>query len=145
MIAERKEIARTLDDWFGEKMYHPIIEAYAKNHKLKQREMSDALGISIRTFLKIYQMRWLPGEKTPKEIVGKLCSFFNCSIDALFPGNLTRTIKDRIAVAEYLEGEDKEKIQEDDDDVISYVGKIPNDILACLHILQMKSPERKAI
>lgn len=67
MIAKRKEIARTLDNWFGEKIYHPIIKSYIDSNNLYQRGMSDALGISIRTFLKIYQLRWLPGEKTPED------------------------------------------------------------------------------
>lgn len=73
------------------KAKHGIIYDYIREQKLTLREAADKIGICVATLQSIIHFRWMPTDRNG-ETLEKLCIFFECTPETLFPPELTEEI-----------------------------------------------------
>jgi transcriptional regulator with XRE-family HTH domain len=126
---DRKKIERLLRLVFGERMVHPALDAFMAKKGLSQKQMADRIGISITTFLKIYQLRWLPDKGygigvTERRVLDGMSAALKIPTDGLFPPELVSLIGLRLAVVEAMYNSDSDPLE--DDSVLCFTESVPD-------------------
>jgi DNA-directed RNA polymerase specialized sigma24 family protein len=109
---------------------HPVIREHMRLNNLSQLEMAAMLGISIRTFIKVYLLRWfpIPGNPCSTAVEDKLVRFFNKPIDELFPPEMVALAKKRKAVDVAAAPLPEDVEYGEDDGVICFTDSVPEDV-----------------
>ena len=96
---------------FRVKAKHGIIYNYMQDNDLTVKELAKETGISLATLTKIINFKWFPkdtitkGNYQNRTIVSKLCAFFACDIEDLFPEEIIKMIKNDSEIAKVLQEE----------------------------------------
>lgn len=90
---------------------HGIIYNYMQENKLTLKDLAKLTGISVATLIKVINFKWLPattaakGGYQKKKIEIKLCNFFKCDVEDLFPAELIRVIENDSEITQLLQEE----------------------------------------
>lgn len=92
------------------KSKHGQIYRYMQENNLNAVELAKHIGISSTTFFAILHFRWFPkgngrGETRKKQTARKLCDFFQCKVNDLFPPELCDAIKNNKGIQNLLQNE----------------------------------------
>jgi RNA polymerase sigma factor (sigma-70 family) len=86
---------------------HGKIHRYMTENKLSLGQMSELLEVSKSSLYSILNFRWQPNinDSRSAKTIKKLEAFFNCSIDEIFPPELSERIKSNAELRALLQGE----------------------------------------